>query len=194
MWRTQTQGGWGSKARGQNPGSFRDANFDDKFAGGMVVGANAAGVSGNSANFNTAGAIECFLPQGGTSGAFSENYTDPAGIPDTFGDCPLRESVQVNSSDTSAGVLAGQVVALTLNVAFDLPGSGGDSPIALADLIMVDTVCEGMTVQEVLDEANKVLAGSGSMTPSEINDCASKINENFVDGITEEGYLIAPTP
>jgi hypothetical protein len=189
LWRTQTQGGWGTKAKGQNPGTYRDANFDADFSTGLVVGEE---LNGEYAKFESSGAIQCFLPQGGTANMFTLNYTNPAGIPDIEGACPARNSDQATSSDTSAGVLAGQAVALTLNIVFDRPGNGGDSPIPLADLIMVGTPCHGMTAQQVLDEANAVLAGGGWMTPSDINECASKINENFVDGITDEGHLTTP--
>jgi hypothetical protein len=190
FWRTQTQGGWGTKAKGQNPGTYRDANFDTSFPSGLVVGMQGT----NYAKFDSSGAIQCFLPQGGTADAFDQAHLnpDPAGIPDSEGACPARNSDLATSSDTSAGVLAGQAVALTLNIVFDRPGNGGDSPIPLADLIMVGTPCDGMTAQAVLDEANAVLAGSGSMTPSEINECASTINENFVDGVTNEGNLMTP--
>ncbi len=44
-------------------------------------------------------------------------------------------------------------------------------------------------MQEILDEANAVLAGAGQLSPSAINECASQVNENFVDGGMDEGYL-----
>ncbi len=32
QYRTQTQGGWGAHAAGDNPGSYRDAHFNEAFA------------------------------------------------------------------------------------------------------------------------------------------------------------------
>ena len=179
LWRTQTQGGWGTVARGGNPGAFRDANFDAYFPNGLDIGAAALGIGGPSVHLSSPGAIEYFLPQGGTAAVLdpsSPSGTDP--------------------SSTSAGVLAGQATALTLNVVFDQPGLDGDSPIPLGDLVVVPgsgTACDGMTVQQVLDATNTVLAGNTSQfTPAEVNECASRINENFVDGETNEGYLMTP--
>ncbi|MEE9461087.1 MAG: hypothetical protein V3V53_04610, partial [Bacteroidales bacterium] len=38
IYRTQTPGGWGAKAAGNNPGTYRDLNFDNAFPNGLVVG------------------------------------------------------------------------------------------------------------------------------------------------------------
>ena len=109
-----------------------------------------------------------------------------------------------------AGVFAGQVTALTLSVGFDSNAAATpddeldicstfapneDTPSStLAELIVVDSesACFEMTVQEVLDEANAVLAGGGTLTVNEINGCVSSINENFVDGGIDNGFLGLP--
>ena len=173
--RTQTQGGWGSAAHGNNPGVYRDTHFPGCFPAGLTVG----NISTFSALFTSAAAIENFLPAGETAGPFTTNHTDPTTPP-----------------GTEAGILAGQAVALTLNVGFDLcdPDFGG-SDINLAALIVDDSgsACFNWTVQQVLDEANAVLGGGGTLTPSQINDCASSINENFVDGTTDNGFLRLPS-
>ncbi|MCO5170139.1 MAG: hypothetical protein M9894_27715 [Planctomycetes bacterium] len=160
--RTQTQGGWGTSASGNNPGAYRDANFPAAFPNGLTVGHPA----GNTATFSSAAAIEAFLPAGGAAAPLARSHVDPL--------------------TTEAGVLAGQVVALTLSLGFDRvdPDFSRD-PAALASLVVADPTspCVGMTVQQVLDEANLVLAGlPARLTPSEATDAVAAVNENFVDG------------
>ena len=175
--RTQTQGGWGNEANGNNPGAYRDANFDSCFA---PNGATIGDVLGYAVTFTNALAVEDFLPQGGTPGALTETASNP--------------------TNRSAGVLGGQTLASVLNVGFDAcdPDFGASSE-ALADLVVddpgADTVCKGMTVQDVLDAANRVLGGTelgSNPLPAEVNECADKINNDFVDGTVVGGYLKLP--
>jgi hypothetical protein len=176
--RTQTQGGWGTECKGNNPGCYRDANFDSVFDQGMVIGdTTALDSSLFHALFTSSQAVGDFLPQGNKAAPFSLDRVDP--------------------TTTEAGVLAGQVAALTLSINFDLANANfGASSANLKDLVVVEnsgTECGGMTVETVLWEANRVLAGAlSSFTPSEINACASAINENFVDGTTVGTYLRLP--
>jgi hypothetical protein len=170
--RTQTQGGWGTSCKGSNPGCYRDDHFATCFPDGLVVG-NA---SGYTATFSSSGAIEGFLPQGGPAASLFQSHTDP--------------------TSTEAGVLAGQLVALTLSTGFDqCDASFGASDYTLRRLVVCDATsyCNGMTVGSILTEANAVLGGlSSSFTPSEINECLSRINENFVDGTQVGTYLCLP--
>jgi hypothetical protein len=53
--RTQTQGGWGSDAAGDNPGAYCDAYFGEAFPEGLVIGADAVGVAGPSVLFTKLG-------------------------------------------------------------------------------------------------------------------------------------------
>jgi len=200
--RTQTQGGWGNKGCndkthgnkscggnnhgnnhgdnagtgnnetcGDNAGSYRDANFDDAFAGGLTIGNEA---SGYYAHFSSSQAIENFLPAGKTPGHFSQSHEDP--------------------TETEAGVLAGQVLSLALNVGFDnFDPDFGVNEDALSDFHASElgTSCEkmtlnsDMTVGEILAEANLVLSGQSSeFSPAEMNDCVTEINERFDNGVT----------
>ena len=171
--RTQTQGGWGTTAHGNNPGTYRDEHFAAAFPSGLTIGADAVGVEGFSATFSSSAAIEAFLPQGGKPGALKQDHQDP--------------------TSTEAGVLAGQVVALELSVGFDLADPEfGASDTLLGDLVVADAASPfvGMTVQQVLDEAHKILAGAESaFTASRVNEAVTAINENFVDG-TAVGELL----
>ena len=164
---THTQGGWGDPAHGHNPGAYRDAKFALAFPHGAMIG--IVGIEGgdeHSALFTSAGAVENFLPAGGTPKSLDFDYTDPV--------------------VTEAGVLAGQVLALTLNVGFDIYDPNfAPSENNLKDYVVNDPslICNGMTAQGVLDEANNVLGGlSSSFSPSEISDCANWINNKFENG------------
>lgn len=170
--RTQTQGGWGSGAHGNNPGAFRDANFAGCFPSGIEIGC----AEGPSLEFLSSSAIQAFLPQGGTPGVLVESAVDPL--------------------SSSGGVLAGQVLALALNVGFDecLPDFGA-SDVPLASLVVQDptSACLGLTVAQVLDLGHVILGGcGGSLSASAINGCVSRINENFVDGSIDLGFLALP--
>ena len=160
---TFTQGGWGSTAQGDNPGVYRDANFAAAFPSGAVIGLPD---SNFSATFTDATAVENFLPSGSTPTPFIQDHVDPTA--------------------TEAGALAGQVLALTLNVGFDLFDSNFAPSVSnLNDYTINDlsVSCDGMTAQKVLAEANTILGGlTSSFSPSEINECATWINEKFDDG------------
>lgn len=171
--RTQTQGGWGATCRGGNPGCYRDAHFAACFTGGLTIGHT----TGYTATFQDSGAVEGFLPQGGTAASLFQNHVDP--------------------TSTEAGVLGGQVLALTLSSGFDgCDADFGASSYELADLVVCNSAspCNGMTVESVLAEANAVLGGlSSSFSAAQINACVSAINENFVDGTQVGAELCLPS-
>ena len=179
LFRTQTQGGWSSTAKGDNPGAYRDANFDEAFSEGLVVGDNDNDDNGEPlgyhALFTSSVAIQEFLPTRGAPAPFTEDYEDPE-----------------DEEGVEAGVLAGQVVALTLNVGFDnYDEDFGVSENNLEDFYAnsAEAQCEDMTVGDVLAEANYILSGQSSpldlFSPSEISECIDEINNRFVDGEVE---------
>ncbi|MBA4252159.1 MAG: hypothetical protein C0425_09495 [Chlorobiaceae bacterium] len=160
---TYTQGGWGSPSNSQ-PGKIRDNNFASVFPSGLTIGKNL-----RKATFTSASAIKNFLPQGGTASTLTGQTTNP--------------------TTTTAGVLAGQVTALTMNVFFDAAGIIGPNPQALGTLFIAQGPFYGLTVNQFLDIANSALAGETvAFTLSQINDAASSINENFNDG-NSNGFL-----
>jgi len=170
QFRTQTQGGWGTKAKGGNPGAYRDANFDAAFPGGLVVG------SIHKITLTSSAAVEALLPQSGTARALTASATNP-------------------SAKSIKNVLVGQVVALSLSVGFDLYDPDfSASGTALGSLVVVEGQAAGMTVGQVLAVANKVLGGEdvAGWSPSAVNVVVSAINENFVDALTDNGYLRLP--
>lgn len=178
-YRTQTQGGWGSACSGQNPGCFRDAHFDAAFPEGLYVGCGVL-----TANLLSSLAVEQALPTGGQPRALL-----PA------------EAVAYDGVDDPKvkTVLFGQVVALSLSVAFDkLAGYDDvDQVLPLADLEIADPAspCTGMFVHEVLTQANYALGGCPSqLSVAAANDCVTAINESFVDGGDHCSAFFAPPP
>ncbi len=166
---TFTQGGWGSKGNSV-PGQIRDTYFDTVFPNDLVVGGN------HTITLTSAYRVEKFLPSGGTPDALDRSYTDP-----------YRK--------TSGGVLAAQVVALSLNVYYDEAGVLGTNSNMLKDLVFVSGPFQGKTVKELLDIANSALGGGPTYgySYSEINDAATAVNENFDNGTTDNGVLTCQT-
>ncbi|MFY0535636.1 hypothetical protein [Nannocystis pusilla] len=181
-YRTQTQGGWGSSCQGDNPGCYRDAHFDAAFPDGLVVGCGDL-----HATLLGSAAVERALPTGGEPRALLPG-----------------EAVSYDGSDadpTVGTVLFGQVVALSLSVAFDAfdDYKQVDTPVPLADLVIADpeSPCAGMSVGEVLAAANAALGGCpATLSAAELSDCAAMINEAHVDGEAEvcSDTLEIPTP
>lgn len=163
---TYTQGGWGSKPSGNNPGMLLSKNFTTVFPSGLEVG--IPGTAGYSILLTSASAVQKFLPQGGTAGALKHDYTNP-------------------TSKTEAGVFAGQVTALKISVSFS------DASITregLAGLTAVSGPLAGKTVGEILDLCERALGGENvGYSITTLNEVATAINENFDGGTTNNGYL-----
>ncbi|HXG23772.1 MAG TPA: HYR domain-containing protein, partial [Chthonomonadales bacterium] len=155
---TFTQGGWGSDPRGNNPGQLLQDNFTAISGGDNSI---TIGLSGHSLTFTSASAIAQFLPQRGT----------PAVLP--AGDA-------VNPSGTY-GVLAGQVLALALNVG---ASDAGILPSGLGNLVLCNTgtALDGYSVYQLLALGNTALGGGSlpsGVTLSHLNDIITAINEGF---------------
>ncbi|NJN77464.1 MAG: hypothetical protein HC803_03335 [Saprospiraceae bacterium] len=165
--RTQTQGGWGTNPSGNNPGTYSHANFANAFPNGLVVGCN------KTLTLTSAQAVSDFLPSGGGPKALTSNTTNPT---------------------KKEGTLAGQVVALSLSVGFDnYDPNFASSSYSLKDLIIQSGTFTGWTVQQLLYEANQALGGcSSSYSLSALNDAVDAINNNYVDGTQNGGFLGCP--
>jgi hypothetical protein len=166
-YKTQTQGGWGAACNGNNPGCFRDTHFKEVFPAGLQIGCGDL-----KATFKTSKAVEKSLPAGGKP---RKLYPSEADKYDGNGDPDLKT------------VLAGQAVALSLNVYFDLVPEYNplSTPAPLGSLRIADpnSPCKGMAVADVLAEVNAVLGDCNpSLSASEANSCATMINQSFVDG------------
>jgi uncharacterized repeat protein (TIGR01451 family) len=161
--RTQTQGGWGSSPSGNNPGAFLAQHFNSVFgASGVTIGGY------KKLTFTSSTAVRNFLPQGGSPNKLTSTGT--------------------NVTSSSAGVFAGQVLALQISVAMS---EAGKTTEGLADLEVKSGPLAGKTVGEVLELANKALGGkSVGISITTLNSVVDSINQNFVDGVVNKGYLV----
>ena len=123
-----------------------------------------------------------------TSSTGVQNYLPAGGPPAAL------TTVHVNPLTTEAGVLGGQMTALTMSLMFDeMDPSFGQSPTPLADYFIVDPVlpaCQGQQVRWVYDQGMLALNGCpDQLTVTEANECVSAINEAYVDGTHMSGRL-----
>jgi len=189
-----TQGGWGTDCNGNNPGCRRDKWFDTVFPSGVSIGdPDGIDADGDFALlFTSSQAVEDFLPATSTPDLLDADATDP--------------------TSSSAGVFAGQLLAATLNVAFDDAGALDDckerTDLKLADLLLiggVDPDLIGWSVKDLLGLGNAAISGAlgagpfdidGDTNPdvtiSDISDALKVVNENFDDGTTNNGNLGIP--
>jgi hypothetical protein len=167
---TFTQGGYGND-RGNGAGtSYMVANFAAAFPNGITIGC----AGDNTVKMTSAAAIQAFLPTG----------TTPSTLTGSFGD-----------GATPDNVLIGQVLTLALSVGFDNHDPNfGSATIHLEDMIIGGSgPFAGKTVKQFLQIANDVLGGcSNAFTPSQVNDQADEINNNYDDGTQDNGHLICP--
>ena len=148
-----TQGGWGAAPNGGNSGALLAAKFPTVYPLGVTIGSTAPGQF--FLHFDHAANIQGFMPQGGPPGALNASATDP-------------------TSRTSAGVFAGQVLALQLNA--DIDGLGG------LILTGTGTSLDGSTVSQILAAANRALGGGPlpfGFTYSSLNDLVNNLNQSF---------------
>ncbi|HRG39218.1 MAG TPA: hypothetical protein PK289_11865, partial [Bacteroidia bacterium] len=163
--RTQTQGGWGAIPHGNNPGKYMQDHFAGAFPNGLTVGCTY------KLTLTSAQAVTNYLPAGGSPAVLKIDYTNPT---------------------TLKNNLASQLVTLTLSVQFDFyDPQYSSSNTLLGSLTIGSGPFQGMTVSAFLTEANKVLGGCpSSYTAAQISDVLTAINENFVDGSKNGGFLI----
>jgi hypothetical protein len=84
------------------------------------------------------------------------------------------------------------MVALTLSVGFDTFDSNfGTAGMPLGNMLINSGTFQNWRVADFLAVANRVLGGcSTSYSIQSILETATAINENYVDGNTNGGYLI----
>jgi hypothetical protein len=175
-YRTQTQGGWGAPCHGGNAGCILQNNFATVYPSGLTIG------GGYTAHFSSAAAVIAFLPSTATPSVLTANLNNPTSTP--------------------AGVFAGQVLALEINVDFSNAGVTGFNP-NLGNLIVPTGIYSpsgafaGWTVNQILAVANLVLGGHTASLPagisiSDLNGVVDGINNSFDNGTCSTGYLVDP--
>lgn len=164
-YRTETQSSWGAenKGKGKQAAGFRDEHFAAVFPEGLYVGCGQY-----TANVLSSAAVAAVLPTSGTPRALL-----------------AEEAVAYDGVDDPAVTtsLFGEVVALSLNLEFDaLPEFHKSTlDVPLGELVLAEpSACAGLTVAQVLDEANLALAGCpGVFTPAVLDACVAEINASF---------------
>ncbi len=160
---TYTQGGWGCKPSGRNPGSVLAYCFDWLYPNDLWMACGKM-------KFTSAANVQGFLPSGGTPWTLNNRCYDPR--------------------STTAGVFGGQVLALRLNVDFS---SKGILPYGLGQLKMAPgEKFAGKTVAEVLALCENALAGYNNTgySISQLNEVCDDINNNFDNGTDDDGVLV----
>ena len=159
--RTQSQGGWGTTASGNNPGAYRDAHFPAAFPAGITVGCTG----GNTVYLSTSQAVAEVLPAGGPHLVLDNSATNPA-----------RRAIK--------NKLLGQTVALAVSLGFDALDQGYDSsPFPLGGLVLTTGTYAGLTVADVFALANAHLGGCEvAIAATELNSVVDMINNAFEDG------------
>ncbi len=171
--RTQTQGGWGAICNGNNSSCYLNANFSGAFPNGITIGCS----SGNQLLLTNSWAVTSFLPSGSI----------PTALP---------SGTLVDPGQAYQNVLAGQLVALTINIGLDVYDPNFAPPTTLlGSLIIGSGPFAGWTVNAFLAEANNVIGGcSSNYSFADVNVTATAINENFDNGTTDDGFLVCPPP
>jgi len=166
--RTVTMGGWGAPPNGNNPAAYMYAKFVYAFPQGAVIGCN------NKLKLTSANAVHNFLPSSGT----------PAVLP---------SGTSTNPGQTISNTLAGQAMALTLTLGFDAYDANfNPSNIFLGNQVINGGTFNGMTVSQLLANANKKLGGCATTyTISQLNEALDKVNKNYDNG-ANLGYLNCP--
>ena len=163
-YKTFTQGGWGAAPSGTNAGNLLSTKFSNVYPGGSVVVGNTYKLT-----FTSASAIANFLPQYGTAGKLTANATNP--------------------TTSAAGVLAGQVLALQLNVDFS---NKGILPAGFANLKIASGPGAGLTVAQALSTAEAILGGSSlpsGFSYADVVEILDAINKSFDNGTVNTGYV-----
>jgi hypothetical protein len=167
QFRTQSQEAWGGVAFGNNAASYRDANFDNAFPNGLVIGCKY------TLKFSTSEEIQRFLPLKSTASFLLNNFVDPVSF---------------------SNLLAGQLLALELSIGFDsYDKEFSSSDIPLKEMLINEGPFRGWTVAAFVIEANNYLGSCEStFRASDINKTLVLINENYLDGVMDGGYLSCP--
>ncbi len=200
---TLTQGGWGAdlpttkSCPNYNPACLLDRCYapvfgaarvaPDSIIGDVTASQASAGAAPFYAEWTSAAAIRNFLPAGSTPAALAADETNPV--------------------TTAAGVLAGQTLALTLNLEFDATSAvsargvscrfpRNSNLFALSSLVYTDSSSslDGQTVGSILDQANAFLANGNGAAAADLNAAIDRINRNFDNCNSNLGFLKVQVP
>ncbi|MFM7728098.1 MAG: T9SS type A sorting domain-containing protein, partial [Flavobacteriales bacterium] len=163
-------GGWGSGITSV-PGAYLNNNFASVFPSGLVIGS-----CGRFLKLTTPAAIRSFLPTSGTPKQL------PAGT--------LLNPTAATYSNT----MAGQLVALRLNIAMDSANAAfAPSGTLFRNQVITTGQFAGWTVQQLFDAANTAIGCGGSKTYlSALTDAMMLVNDSWREGIQRNTYVACP--
>lgn len=164
--KTYNQGQWGAPPMGNNAGMYLKNNWN--LLDTVMIGCDSTG--GHTLTFTEWQAVTAFLPQGMIPHVLDTSYVNP---------------------HRQLSMLAGQQLALALNIKFDLADTSfGHSSMNLKDLCVAYGPFAGWTVQQVYNEANRILGGCNSnYNIYVITYVVGRINMNFENGNAVGNYL-----
>ena len=187
---------WGQTPAGDNAGTLLENHYDSVFAPSEQLEVGIPGPAGFSILFDNPDDVSAYLPAIGMSGPLTTDLLDPA--------------------SSASGAFGGEVLALVVNVAFSDAGVlAHPSDVPFGDLVFQNLdpstlasagrgsdfgpeVAElnGLTVRDLLSQANLLLGGAAS--PFDLDDIAalvSDVNMTFDSGIvsTFDEFLALPS-
>lgn len=191
---TASQVLWGEDPTSTNLSGVLEGKFNSVFAPSDLLEVGIPGPAGFSMIFDSADALIAYLPNGGAPGPLTADLLDPI--------------------MSASGFLGGGVVATALNVAFSDAGLLAHPPgVAFGDLVFQNlgllvgdpesagvgpevAALDGMTVREVLSEADQVLGGAATpFTPEDMAQILDLTERAFNTGAVSnqaDVYLALP--
>jgi len=152
--------------------AYLDNVFPTCFPQGIIIG----DLLGLHVHLNVLDAIHVFLGLNGDAGVLTASLTNPA--------------------NCSGGIFAREILVLTINLGLDVFNPYWcSSTIPLAQLIIKEGPCSGLTVAQVLALANAIISGKpcpAGITIDVILDILVKINLNFRAALINNLYLAIP--
>jgi len=152
--------------------AYLDNVFPTCFPQGIIIG----DLLGLHVHLSVLDAVHVFLGLNGGAGVLTASLTNPA--------------------NCSGGIFAREILVLTINLGLDVFNPYWcSSTIPLAQLIIKDGPCSGLTVAQVLALANAIIAGKPcppGITIDVILDILVKINLNFRAALINNLYLAIP--
>jgi hypothetical protein len=169
-----TQGKFNASAKNA-VAKYLQANFGTLFPSGLTIGEVGANPL-HDATWTDVNALRTFFGTGGTPGMLTADTTNAT-----------------STSQTGGGNLASQVAALTLNIR--LSGTMLGDPGGLGNLVLchTGTSLDGKSVQTILNQANKFLAGDPTynlgLSAGSLTALIDNLNRSF-DDCTESTWAM----
>jgi hypothetical protein len=171
-YRTYSQGAWGAPANGNNAGVYLNEHFATAYPTGLKIGD-----CGRYIILTSATAVRNFLPSGSTPRQ-------------------LNAGTLTNPTRTIySNVFAGHLVTLNLNITFDsVDAAFGNSATLLKNAIIKTGMFTGWSVQQLYNEANRVIGCGGSTSYlNALKDAVEQINGSWEGGQKSNDYLNCPS-